>query len=615
MHKFDGSHPVAWIAQMEQYFNLNNILDNETQLMVGSTYLDNERWQWWEWHQCCNTSFRTWDKFKKYLTECFDQESAFLGRLTKLRQTGKVDEYITTFEALAFRTRGLSDVFYMECFISGLKEAIKAHVQLHHPPTWIEACKVDRNVERALAALATHPNFTAKGRTTQAHSTTQTLKVQKVSPVEMDERRKQRLCYYCDEKYSPGHKCKEPKCFQIDATDYISLEKDPPLEEPEAVEEDNQKDNVPDEPVILLHALAGISSPQTLKIRDGGTMKCEGCYENVKLQMGDYQLKTHMFAIHMGGCDIILGVEWLCTLGLIKMDFQELYMNFKQNNSTHTLRGLQAGAPSIISLHRMEKLLKKGHHGVIAQFNAIQAVETKSLPIHPKMQQILNNHLAVFDMPHELPPSRGEHDHSITLVSGAQPPNMRPYRYPFTQKNEIEKIIKELLEAGVIRPSISSYSSPVVMVLEKYGEWQMCPDFRALNKLTVKDKFPIPVVDNLLDELNGAQFFTKLDLRSGYHQIRMKKVDILKTAFRTHKGHYEFLVMPFGLCNAPSTFQSLMNHLLKPYLRKFVLVFFDDILIYSCTWAAHLQHVDLLLQLLCKHKLFVKMSKCSFGME
>ena len=433
-------------------------------------------------------------------------------------------------------------------------------------------------------------------------------------------------------KYSPGHKCKEPKFFQIDATNYSSTEEDPPLEEHEALEEDNQKDNVSDEPVILPHALAGISSPQTLKIRgfikhrpivvlidsgsthnfiyqkvaeavhcfvravsnfqvqiaDGGTMKCEGRCENVKLQMGDYQLKTHMFAIHMGGCDIILGADWLRALGPITMDFQELYMSFKQNNSTHTLRGLQAEAPSIISSHRMEKLLKKGHHGVIAQFNAIQAVATKSLPIHPEMQQILNKHLPVFDKSHELPPSREEHDHSITLVPEAKPPNVRPYRYPFTQKNEIEKIIKELLEEGVIRPSISPYSSPVVMVLKKDGEWWMCPDFRALNKLTVKDKFPIPVVDDLLDELNGAQFFTKLDLCSGYHQIHMKEVDIPKTSFCTHEVHYEFLVMPFGLCNAPSTFQSLMNHLLKPYLRKFVLVFFDDILIYSCTWAAHL---------------------------
>jgi len=120
------------------------------------------------------------------------------------------------------------------------------------------------------------------------------------------------------------------------------------------------------------------------------------------------------------------------------------------------------------------------------------------------MQEILSNHLPVFDKPHELPPSRGENDHIITLVPGAQPPNVRPYRYSFTQKNEIEKIIKELLEAGVICPNISPYSLSVVMVLKKNGEWCMCPDFRALNKLMVKDKFPIPVVDDLLDELNGA---------------------------------------------------------------------------------------------------------------
>jgi len=267
MHKFDGSHPSAWIAQMEQYFKLNRILDDATQLMLGSMYLDNERWQWWEWHQRCTAPFRTWTQFMKALQDRFDQESSFLGHLTKLRQTGTMDEYITAFEALAFHTWGLSDVFYTECFISGLKEAIKAQVLLHHPPTWTEACKVARNVERALAAQYSCPNFSAKGRPPQAHNTTQTLKVQKVSPAEMAERRKQGLCYYCDEKYSLGHKCKEPKFFQIDATDYSSTEEDPPLEEHEALEEDHQKDNVSDEPVISLHALAGISSPQTLKIR------------------------------------------------------------------------------------------------------------------------------------------------------------------------------------------------------------------------------------------------------------------------------------------------------------------------------------------------------------
>jgi hypothetical protein len=259
----------------------------------------------------------------------------------------------------------------------------------------------------------------------------------------------------------------------------------------------------------------------------------------------------------------------------------------------------------------MEKMLKKSHSGVIAQLHAIQAIETPSVP--QDLQAILYKHQLVFSTPQGLPPSHGVHDHSIPLVPGILAPTICPYRHPFSQKNEIEKMVQELLNASIICPSTSPYSSPVVMVLKKEGSWKMCPDFRALNKLTIKNKFPIPVINDLLDELSGAQYFTKLDLHSGYHQIRMKEADIPKTAFRTHEGHYEFLVMPFGLCNAPSTFQSLMNHVFCPFLRHFFLVFFDDILIYRKTWTNHLSHVDQVLHLLSQHQLFLKQSKCAFG--
>ena len=196
------------------------------------------------------------------------------------------------------------------------------------------------------------------------------------------------------------------------------------------------------------------------------------------------------------------------------------------------------------------------------------------------MQRLLEDYASLFEEPTKLPPIR-EIEHHITLKEGTEPINVRPHHYAHFQKEEIKKQVSEMLKMGLIQTSTSPFPSADLLVKKKDGTWRFCTNYRALNAITIKDRFPIPTVEDMLDELHGATYFTKLELRAGYHQVRVQPSDILKTAFPTHSGHYEYLVMPFGLSNAPSTFQAIMNTIFRPHLRKFILVFFDDILIYN----------------------------------
>jgi hypothetical protein len=204
-------------------------------------------------------------------------------------------------------------------------------------------------------------------------------------------------------------------------------------------------------------------------------------------------------------------------------------------------------------------------------------------------------------------------DHSIPLLPGASPVNLRPYHYNPAQKTEIEKQVSDMLQQGVIQRSASPFSSPVLLVQKKDGSWRFCIDYRHLNAITIKNRYPLPIIDELLDELAGTCWFTSLDLRAGYHQIRMKPEDEHKTAFKTHHGYYEFKVMAYGLTGAPATFQGVMNTIFEPFLRKGVLVFIDDILIYSRTLEDHIRLLRAVFSVLTEQKLKVKRSKCVFA--
>ncbi|GJW19561.1 putative reverse transcriptase domain-containing protein [Tanacetum coccineum] len=198
------------------------------------------------------------------------------------------------------------------------------------------------------------------------------------------------------------------------------------------------------------------------------------------------------------------------------------------------------------------------------------------------------------------------------LTLGATPIAKSPYRLAPSELEELSGQLKELQDKGFIRPSSSPWEAPVLFVKKKDGSFRMCIDYRELNKLTVKNRYPLPRIADLFDQLQGSQFFLKIDLRSGYHQLRVHEDDIPKTVFRTRYGHFEFTVMPFGLTNAPAIFMDLKNRVCRPYLDKFVIVFIDDILIYSKTQEEHVEHLRLVLELLKKEKLYAKFSKCEF---
>jgi hypothetical protein len=398
------------------------------------------------------------------------------------------------------------------------------------------------------------------------------------------------------------------------------------LEAPEEEDTSETTDDQPDEMTVSMHALSGVRMAATLSLAttvadgqlsalvDSGSTHCfiaadtarqlglvpaarpgltvsvanddrvpmVGVCKAVPITIHGEAFAVDLYAIDLHGYDLVLGCDWLSTLGPTLWDFKHQSMAFWRDDHRVHWQGISSAAAPHLAVTSAPDLL----------------------------QLLLAEFAVLFLEPTGLPPTRS-FDHRIHLHPGTPPVAMRPYRYPQRLKDEIENQCAAMRAQGIMRASTSAFSSPVLLVRKPDDSWRFCVDYRALNSKTVRGRFPIPIVDELLDELKGVVFFTKLDLRSGYHQVRMHPDDVHKTAFRTHHGHFEFLVMPFGLTNTSSTFQALMNEVLRPFLRRFVLVFFDDILIYSRTYAKHLQHIRAVLSALRAHGLVLKRSSAS----
>ncbi|KAL0551618.1 hypothetical protein IC582_010707 [Cucumis melo] len=354
-----------------------------------------------------------------------------------------------------------------------------------------------------------------------------------------------------------------------------------------------------------LHHVLSVSTPS------GECMLSKEKVKACQIEIAGHVIEVTLIVLDMLDFDVILGMDWLAANhASIDCSRKEVTFNPPSLASFKFKGGGSKSLPQVISAIRASKLLSQGTWGILAS-----VVDTREADVSLSSEPVVRDYPDVF--PEELPglPPHREVEFAIELEPGTVPISRTPYRMAPAELKELKVQLQELLDKGFIRPSVSPWGAPVLFVKKKDGSMRLCIDYRELNKVTVKNRYPLPRIDDLFDQLQGATVFSKIDLRSGYHQLRIKDEDVPKTAFRSRYGHYEFIVMSFGLTNAPAVFMDLMNRVFREFLDTFVIVFIDDILIYSKTEAEHEEHLRMVLQTLRDNKLYAKFSKCKFWLK
>ncbi|XP_058784354.1 uncharacterized protein LOC131659138 [Vicia villosa] len=622
LHMFDGSEPLDWLFQAEQFFNFYN-MPPENRLSLISFYMKGDALSWFKWmHQ--SHLLTDWFSFLKALElrfgpSTFDNHQA---ELFKLKQDGSVVDYQTKFEKLGNQVVGLPPDAILNCFISGLTNEIQNEMAIHKPTNISQAIGLAKLIESKLKdskpkfpkpfsnayhktsapsanTMSKPPNISNtqspspfKAQTSSAPSK---FPIKRLSQAQLQERRAQCLCFNCDEKFVIGHKCSTSRFLILMADEEPTCE---PTNLEDIVESEIEQDLNDTYFHISPQDLTGQFSPQTLKFKgkigglsvmvlvdtgsthnimqpriaqhlnltstpitqfsvmvgNGSHLKCEGICNNVPITLQTELFHLPFYLLPIEGADVVLGMAWLRTLGPLQADFSIPSISFTHHNNLITLKGDPTAHPTHTTYHQLKHLI---HTNSVASFHLMffqnhhpdphypsprDSLSNPAPKLSPKIQTLLTKHQTIFQPQEGLPPAR-PHDHHIE---------------------------------GIIIPSRNPFFSPVLLVKKKDGTWRFCVDYRALNAVTIKDRFPIPTIDELLDELGNATYFTKLDLRSGYHQIRVASKDTHKTAFRTFDGHYEFLVMPFSanfddhLAHLQVIFDLLKSHAFVVKLPKFV---------------------------------------------
>ncbi|GJX77276.1 putative reverse transcriptase domain-containing protein [Tanacetum coccineum] len=344
-----------------------------------------------------------------------------------------------------------------------------------------------------------------------------------------------------------------------------------------------------------------------IEMADGNLVGTNTVIQGCTLILLNQPFKIDLMPIKLGSFDVVIGMDWLSKYHA-RIICDEKVVHIPIDGETLIIRGDQSKTRlSLISCIKTERYISRGYQVFVAQVMEKKSAEKRleDIPVVREFPEVFPE-----DLP-GLPPVR-QVEFQIDLIPGAAPVARAPYRLAPSEMQRSYYQLQELADRGFIRPSTSPWGAPVLFVKKKDGSFRMCIDYRELNKLTVKNRYPLPRIDDLFDQLQGSSVYSKIDLRSGYHQLRVRDEDIPKTAFRTRYRHYEFQVMPFGLTNAPAVFMDLMNRVCKPYLDKLVIVFVDDILIYSRNKEEHANHLRIILELLKKEKLYAKFSKCDF---